>query len=357
MALKHKVKTKSTNPATTAAVAAAAAHRARMASAQAQLSLTQTEILVSSSLLILIHTLTNYTPTLALQDKNAPVGQFGFGIREVIFVGYSVLVLTLARALFYLYVLRPSARFWSLRGKTADKFVEQAWAMVYYAAMFSAGAYLYWHSEYFLSAKDLWVGWPHYQISWKVRAYYLVQLAGWVQQLYVIHVEAKRKDHYQMFTHHVITVGLIVGSYHFHYTRVGHVIQLLMDQVDILLALAKILNYLDWNNACDITFVVFAINWFVNRHVLYNYVVSSAIKAVSYLPQECHFDIETAKLVACFNPKAHWVLVVLLGVLQIITLMWFYMIIRIITKVLTGTASAEDTRSDDEDDEVLLKQD
>jgi very-long-chain ceramide synthase len=56
-----------------------------------------------------------------------------------------------------------------------------------------------------------------------------------MQQLFVVNVEEKRSDHWQMFTHHVFTCALLFTSYGFYQTKVGNIILCLMDVCDILL--------------------------------------------------------------------------------------------------------------------------
>jgi acyl-CoA-dependent ceramide synthase len=63
-----------------------------------------------------------------------------------------------------------------------------------------------------------------------------VQLGFWLQQLLVINLEERRKDHWQMYTHHIFTILLVSTSYAFYQTRVGNVILCLMDVVDLIFA-------------------------------------------------------------------------------------------------------------------------
>lgn len=65
--------------------------------------------------------------------------------------------------------------------------------------------------------------------------YYLVQFAFWIQQICVVNIEERRKDHWQMFTHHIITCSLMLSSYGYHQTKTGNVILCIMDCVDIIL--------------------------------------------------------------------------------------------------------------------------
>jgi acyl-CoA-dependent ceramide synthase len=95
--------------------------------------------------------------------------------------------------------------------------------------------YIYYNSEYFLNLENLWTDWPDRELSGLMKGYMLAQWAFWVQQILVIQMEERRKDHWQMFAHHVITNSLIFASYTYHQTRVGNLILVLMDVVDIFL--------------------------------------------------------------------------------------------------------------------------
>ena len=45
-----------------------------------------------------------------------------------------------------------------------------------------------------------------------------------------------------MFSHHIITCLLIIGSYYYYYFRIGHLILMIMDSVDIF-GSSKMLKY------------------------------------------------------------------------------------------------------------------
>lgn len=57
----------------------------------------------------------------------------------------------------------------------------------------------------------------------------------YLQQILVINLEARRKDYYQMFAHHIITSMLMMSSYVLNWTRIGNTILCTMDLVDITL--------------------------------------------------------------------------------------------------------------------------
>jgi acyl-CoA-dependent ceramide synthase len=202
--------------------------------------------------------------------------------------------------------------------------------------------------------------------------YYLVQFAFWLQQIVVVNIEKRRKDHVQMFAHHIITCTLIFTSYGYHQTKVGNLILCLMDVVDLFFPLAKILKYLKWTKTCDVTFGIFMVTWLVARHILYMAVCWSIY---AHIPEEIQYgcyrggdlDLEGPLPVpndidhltqpfrdpvglVCWNDRIKWVFLGLLLALQCVQLVWFSMILRVAYKVLSGEG-ADDTRSDDEDDE------
>lgn len=82
---------------------------------------------------------------------------------------------------------------------------------------------------------DLWKDYPHIPLAGTLKFYYLTQTAFYLHQVLILNAEARRKDHLQMMTHHVITVVLMTLSYYCNFTRVGCLIMVLMDWCDIFL--------------------------------------------------------------------------------------------------------------------------
>jgi acyl-CoA-dependent ceramide synthase len=85
------------------------------------------------------------------------------------------------------------------------------------------------------SPEQLWGTYPTTHLPALTKFYYLAQFGWWFHQIYVINSEKQRKDHWQMFGHHVLTIVLISTSYVASFTRVGTLIHVLMDFCDIFL--------------------------------------------------------------------------------------------------------------------------
>jgi acyl-CoA-dependent ceramide synthase len=147
----------------------------------------------------------------------------------------------------------------------------------------------------------------------------------------LLHAEAARKDHWQMMAHHVVTISLIVASYYYGFTRVGCLIMVIMDWCDIFLPvkhqsygypnrmlthhpkLAKMLRYLSYQIACDVTFVWWMLSWFVTRHVLFCKVI-----ATTYLdlPRQVEFGWKPDRGYS-LTKEIHNIFVILLVILEV----------------------------------------
>lgn len=230
------------------------------------------------------------------------------------------------------------------------RFAEQGWGLMYAASFWTLGTYIYETSPYahpsglLLPSRNLWSGYPHFALPPLTKFYYLVQMAFWVQTMIALNIEKKRKDYWQMFAHHVITVLLCTLSYAANWTRVGNLILCIMDMVDILLPAAKMVKYLGLPNLADVLFGLFLLCWVITRHIFFPTVLYSVIVTVrEILPYK--WDPSSGWF---YSPGVQIGFATLLGGLQIMMCMWLYMILKVVVKVLKGE-SADDVRSDSED--------
>lgn len=172
-------------------------------------------------------------------------GKYGQGPKDLQLVLSLVVLFTAMRAFCLDYLLKPLASFLGIRRqKPRVRFAEQSYLLLYYC--------IYWTWGLQIMIKDtpsslpnsqlnvqnflisLWTAFPRLDIELAMKLYYLSQLAFWMQQILVIHVEEKRKDHYQMLTHHVVTVALLMTSYGYRQCRVGNAVLICMDIVDLI---------------------------------------------------------------------------------------------------------------------------
>lgn len=89
-------------------------------------------------------------------------------------------------------------------------------------------------TPYFFKVTAVWENYPTRAMTGLFKWYYLAQFSFWLQQIVVVHIEERRKDHWQMFAHHIITCVLMLFSYGYYQTKVGITILCLMDIVDVV---------------------------------------------------------------------------------------------------------------------------
>lgn len=308
-------------------------------------------------------------------------GLYDVGERDLYLVGSFIVFFTALRAFALDYILMPVAGWAGIAKRKAKiRFAEQSYMMIYYLIYWTWGLVLFIHEtpsgvhDVRSLLISLWSGWPYLYISASMKVYYISQLAFWIQQVVVIHIEERRKDHMQMFTHHIITIALLAGSFPYHQTRVGNAVLVCMDVVDFIFPLAKILRYMSMQTACDAAFAAFVVCWLLSRHVAYNAILWSlyaqttnvtlryglySTKDSAMLSDDAGTDIIDNLLqpilhpdapYVSWNPPVRWMFISLLLALQCITIGWFVMICRVVMKVLRGEG-ADDTRSDGEEEE------
>ncbi|KAG7664712.1 lag1 [[Candida] subhashii] len=284
--------------------------------------------------------------------NNKPV--YDIHMDDLYYVINWVIMITFLRSFLMKWCFGPFAsKFCHIHSRKAKvRFAEQSWSAVYYSFSFIYGVYLFLRSPYYNNLDHVYLGWPDHPMEAAFKRYYLISTAFWFQQIFVLNVEQHRKDHYQMFSHHIITCLLIVGSYYYYFYRIGHLILMIMDSVDIFLAVAKMLKYARYTRACDAMFILFLISWTVLRHGVYNYVFYHSFTKAMILsgPGECAVGAVQKR---CWTPGVYYTFFSLLGGLQVITLIWMYYIVKVAYKVVTGSG-AEDVRSDDEDTDVEI---
>ena len=141
---------------------------------------------------------------------------------------------------------------------------------------------------------------------------------------------------------------------------------------------AKILKYLGYETACTYAFGLFLAVWFIARHVIYMTLWWSIYQNVPDVMAFGCYSGTTAEMLTsngvpddwghllypfqnidgpiCMSPRVKWTFLLFLLGIQILSLIWFTMIIRVAVNLLLGGA-ADDTRSDDEGDEAEAPED
>ncbi|CAG8670855.1 8398_t:CDS:2 [Funneliformis mosseae] len=283
-----------------------------------------------------------------LQHEDPKTGLYKKGRDDVYFVFTWVVLFTSLRAATMKYLLSPIAKLCGIKKNTQQiRFAEQGWSFLYYSIFWTLGMYVMSKSPYWFDTTYFWKGYPHIEMSGLFKWYYLVQLAFWIQQVFVINIEKRRKDFVEMVAHHAITISLIYFSYLMNFTRIGNAVLCTMDFVDLILPFAKMLKYCGFNVVCDYVFGFFMLSWVVTRHYFYGCIIYSTwtepqqLIEFKWAPEEEYYVTE--------NSMGFFLTLFLF--LQALIYFWFYLICRVAYRVIKGD-NAHDNRSDSEWEET-----
>ncbi|KAG0374724.1 sphingosine N-acyltransferase lag1 [Mortierella sp. AD032] len=288
---------------------------------------------------------------LFLQNQDPMTGLYSKTWTDLNFIGFWIVVFTFLRAFVMTVILKPFALWAGVkREHQQNRFQEEGWVCIYYSISWTLGMYVLrtspvWNSwTFWFKPEALFEGYPHTQLPHVMLWYYYVQLAFWLQQIFVLHVEAPRKDFWALMAHHTVTLLLISGSALSNFWRAGNVVFVVMDLADIILAFSKSMKYLGVpSKICDVFFGTFMVTWLYTRHYMYAYILHGFMfTAYKMIPFE--LDISQGKW---YCRELAWLPILGLALLQILMVYWFALILRILVKILKGH-SAEDERSDDE---------
>jgi ceramide synthetase len=213
---------------------------------------------------------------------------------------------------------------------TLKKFCENVWRCMYYTYSFIFGIIVMWDKSWLWDIKQCWYSYPHQSIHNDVWWYYMISMAFYWSLTFSQFLDNKRKDFWQMFIHHVLTLVLISLSWMCNLHRVGSLVLIVHDFADILLEAAKFLKYANLQKACDIIFGLFTISWIVTRLGLFPRIIySSTVEAPQILPMYPVYYI--------FNS--------LLIMLLVLHFIWTYMILQVVVQTIKAGQMEGDVRS------------
>jgi len=220
--------------------------------------------------------------------------------------------------------------------KELKKLSESGFKIVYWLPAWCWGFYLAYEGGWIFNPQLCWTHIWEQDRPPKVIWYYGIQL-GWYCFTQIAHMtfDVKRKDYWPMFIHHMVTIILVAFSWYHGFQRIGIVIFVSMDLVDVFLELAKFFNYLKVTILANGFFVCLVLAWMGFRLGFFPLV---AIKTVWY-----DVDLVHRREGAEYNYLAWQLFAGLLFTLQILQVYWFGLVIKALYKMLTTGAVDDPT--------------
>lgn len=239
------------------------------------------------------------------------------------------------------HIIPPVARLCGIKGKLVNKFSYQGWLLVFYISSTIYGhytlrdkpwvAYPVGENEIF-AIGDKWRTVPHTEIGW----YYSYQIGFFVAELYAIFTEPRRSDFFEYLAHHIVTLYLIIFSWAGYETRIGSYVLIIHDIVDIFLCFAKITNYMK------------------TRDIIMVPAFLSFVASYAFFRMYCLPMLSIGLFGKTLGDHPAWASAILLYILafalQGLHVFWFYLILRVIYR-LVFMGVKNDVRSDQEDED------
>ncbi|XP_041655260.1 ceramide synthase 5-like isoform X2 [Cheilinus undulatus] len=187
------------------------------------------------------------------------------------------------------------------RPSTQKKFCESMWRFTFYLGIFMYAIRHLWVSPWMWDTRHCWYNYPFQSLSPGQYNYYVAELAFYWSLMFSQFTDIRRKA-------------------------------------------AKLANYAKYQRLCDGLFVVFSISFFLTRLVIYPFWIVHSVL------------FESWEIIGPY--QAWWLLNGLLLVLQVLHIIWFYLVARIAIKAIFKGKVSKDDRSDIEsssDDETRTK--
>ena len=186
-------------------------------------------------------------------------------------------------------------------------------------------------------------------LSNEVWWYYNFELGFYLSLIVTQFFDTKRKDFWQMFFHHIVTVLLLSFSWTCNLHRIGSLVMAIHDFADIPLEGAKLCRYVKNQRASNIVFAIFTVCWIYSRIGLLPY------RVISYSAYHALFVVPMFPAYYFFNG--------LLCALQLLHIIWTWLILKItyeaifndgVRDIRESDEQSSDSSSSDEDTEVCL---
>lgn len=221
------------------------------------------------------------------------------------------------------------------KSSTLVKFRETFWRFTFYFLSFLFGIYVLHDEECIWNRQKCWGEYPkNHELSKKIYWYYMIELGFYTTTTVTQFFDIKRKDFWEMFIHHIVTIILMMGSYVMNYTKIGAFIVIVHDSADFYLEFAKMGKYANYTLTTNIGFALFTLAFFASRLTILPFWIIPTIwfdGIVGYAPYSVMYFLFSALLT-----------------LQVLHFYWFTHIVRVVYSSILVGGIERDTRSDSE---------
>lgn len=216
-----------------------------------------------------------------------------------------------------------------------EKFIECGFNIMCHIGLTTFGWVIMFSKPWLWDISLCWENYPHHNVDDDVWWYYTIGLAYfWASAFMQLPAPGRSVgDKVRMMLHHLFTILLMVFSWTCNFVRVGTIVLLIHECVDIPLLAAKMLVYADKKGPTDVIFAIFLVSWAVTRCYLYPFWIMRSV---------------FVDAIDCITMPASYLFKALLIGLLILNAVWTVLIVGVVVrKVRAG--SLQDVRSGGEE--------
>lgn len=255
-------------------------------------------------------------------------------------------VLTGIRSLLNTFVLIKFAKHSKLTRDSTEKLPGSAWKFCVYLFTWLWSLYLIHKSNSFFDLSSHWNKWhPGQPVEPGVYWLFVFEVGFYLHYLYAMaFLDKRQKDFAILLLHHVLTILLIIGCYSLRFHIIGVVLIFIHDIGDVFLEGSKCINYFKIQNrrpnkyadmGANVGFLLFTVQFFLFRIYWF---MTKALYSTLYVSVKL---VPGGPLYVPFN-------IMLYGLL-FMQIYWFWLILKILNKVLILREELSDIRDIEED--------
>lgn len=222
-------------------------------------------------------------PLILGSEEPAPFRRINWSYHDSFTMLVMAIIIFIIRKLMYTFVLNPlvlTEKFKNISPLSKTRFKENVWFSTYYLFMTIFGYYVLRETSWFVDASFCVLEYPHGHTGFETpyfRFYMLLGCAFYVQALFtVLFIDEKLSDFAEMVAHHIATIMLITFCLAAHHHRVGSLVLILHDFVDIFLYSAKAMHHIKMETISTMLFVAFTLAFFMMRLLFLPYIIYMA---------------------------------------------------------------------------------
>ncbi|KAK3749082.1 hypothetical protein RRG08_034056 [Elysia crispata] len=183
---------------------------------------------------------------------------YGTGVRDLFTVCFYSLVCIVVHAVIQEYLLDKLNRKMHLSKVKHSKFNESGQLLVFFLLSAVWGADLFFRENYITSVNQLWEGYPHNQLPFIVKFFFIVQIAYWLHNYPEMYFQKVRKEEIsERVQYTTLYLSLIAAAYFLNFNRVALCLLVVHYTTEFLYHSALLCHYSEKTELAATIFMVF----------------------------------------------------------------------------------------------------